>query len=1127
MPFKSNIGLTFNCGFCRTFVYETVPKRALKAVKNEGESSTVPEASHASQAKVTHSADAVADGKNTTSAKVCLNMAESFRALFDGPKFVVGDGYFEKGSKAPRSQFEKHCNMVRAAFMHGFRCLDKKEAYIKAFSTAIWKALPSLEKSRHSLSNCVACATQFEKLQESFPMQPMFSISLDENASGNVKRVSEMCQEVTGKPLKEFVSHLGFKSPREVERIVMQANKKCVYETQRQCVVECKKQLDDSALQAAYATDTSFLKHDKMRRAQYFSPPSEAQCSKKNRRPLQPEECERFEALKEALLKWDPAKTLVASELAREFNVVGTDSSHRIKLLACELNPSIPGSEIVSKPKSTRKKFGDTSVSMPVPPSKKRLVEIDRSLVETGVLNEGVPCVPVKLNRFQNGVLVEIEAHSRKVSLMDIRQSLLSAHEGLMRLHSDSEIEKMSKEDVLSILQLGARYSMHRYKNATVEELKAALTRFERNRTIWVWHDHSSLASHGILAVMVGVVYDSIVFKTDGEVGQQVQEFIEEGEIHIVAHGSSSLEDQATLIPERLAELEGLTDDVTSSSGIKVVDTIRFFKGDKPAAEFEAGVSCGGNYPCVGCTCHRDRFADFSHAVNCEERSLSGIQEVAIAGHFGKVPGKLKFYEELSSDQLRLELEKRAVMDYPTDKQGRLATLKRILCGVQRVPSVLLLAPEATLAELHLGSYCVLPCEPLHDLKGYLGAVLRKLPSILQSPLKATVSEYLDSLWKKSHLYGCDLRSALVQVGHIFASCSAHGPASDLVTCLVQVSEILYSKDSDRSPKQCLQLYNCAFVVHQLHCELFGESSVGMYFHALLIHCPVQHEFVCSRSTNVENEERIFKSAESSAKCTDRKPENILPRVLKRLQSKRSLKTSNPLQNLHQSNSRIAKSASELPHFKGTVFSADFIRKHKYGYQAHLQRIGHFLVQGKGVWWHEGVDGSVCFHDGHDHSEFSNAGPELLHFRNSDMEDVTRCSKACWQEAIEQRVSLPIDVIRCFDSNGEVTRIVFTEEPHVLSEPEVSFEESFMLPTLPPPDASTPVRQTSYEAAPLEPLLEHDIQEETECAQKEDIHMEGYVDMAVPEVSQDLHSILQSSVCKAVAKLVGVTEELQ
>ena len=183
--------------------------------------------------------------------------------------------------------------------------------------------------------------------------------------------------------------------------------------------------------------------------------------------------------------------------------------------------------------------------------------------------------------------------------------------------------------------------------------------------------------------------------------------------------------------------------------------------------------------------------------------------------------------------------------NYSTDKVGRLATLREILCGAQRVLSVSLLAPEATLNDLHLGSCCVLPCKQLHDLKGYLGAVLRKLPSILQSSLKASVSEYLDTLWKKSHLCGCDLRNALVQVAHIFVACSAHGPVSDFVTCLVQVSEILYSKDSDRSPKQCLQLYNCAFVVHQLHCELFGESSVGTYFHALLVHCPVQHRLVC------------------------------------------------------------------------------------------------------------------------------------------------------------------------------------------------------------------------------------------------------------------------------------------
>lgn len=166
---------------------------------------------------------------------------------------------------------------------------------------------------------------------------------------------------------------------------------------------------------------------------------------------MRPEECERFDDFRETLLNWNPANILVASELAKEFNVVGTDSSHRIQLLACELNPSIPGSEIVSKPKSSRKKFGETSLSIPVPSNKKRLVEIDRSLVESGALNEGVPCVPVELSRFQNGVRVESEAHSHKFPLVDIRQSLLSAHEGLMRLHSDGEIETISRENILSI----------------------------------------------------------------------------------------------------------------------------------------------------------------------------------------------------------------------------------------------------------------------------------------------------------------------------------------------------------------------------------------------------------------------------------------------------------------------------------------------------------------------------------------------------------------------------------------------------------------------------------------------------------------------------------------------------
>ena len=80
-------------------------------------------------------------------------------------------------------------------------------------------------------------------------------------------------------------------------------------------------------------------------------------------------------------------------------------------------------------------------------------------------------------------------------------------------------------------------------------------------------------------------------------------------------------------------------------------------------------------------------------------------------------------------------------------------------------------------------------------------------------------------------------------------------------------------------------------VIRELHRALFGEVHTSLYFHALLVHGPVQHEVVCCRSTNTVNEKRIFKSAESAAKCTDQKPKDMLLSVLKWLQYKWKSKT--------------------------------------------------------------------------------------------------------------------------------------------------------------------------------------------------------------------------------------------
>ena len=126
------------------------------------------------------------------------------------------------------------------------------------------------------------------------------------------------------------------------------------------------------------------------------------------------------------------------------------------------------------------------------------------------------------------------------------------------------------------------------------------------------------------------------------------------------------------------------------------------------------------------------------------------------------------------------------------------------------------------------------------------------MPSVLQSSLKVSVGDCLGALWKKSHLYGCDSWNALIQVAHILVQ--------TVPLALLQTSSLAlckYLKSFIQRNKIAVQYSVCSFVLHQLLCELFGETSVGVYFHALLVHCPVQHELVCSRSTNVESEERI------------------------------------------------------------------------------------------------------------------------------------------------------------------------------------------------------------------------------------------------------------------------------
>ena len=64
--------------------------------------------------------------------------------------------------------------------------------------------------------------------------------------------------------------------------------------------------------------------------------------------------------------------------------------------------------------------------------------------------------------------------------------------------------------------------------------------------------------------------------------------------------------------------------------------------------------------------------------------------------------------------------------------------------------------------------------------------------------LKHDVNSYLETVFKRAHLYGSDLREALIEVAHLLVKSNSQSQAvctlRKYILCLVQISKILYSR---------------------------------------------------------------------------------------------------------------------------------------------------------------------------------------------------------------------------------------------------------------------------------------------------------------------------------------------
>ena len=148
-----------------------------------------------------------------------------------------------------------------------------------------------------------------------------------------------------------------------------------------------------------------------------------------------------------------------------------------------------------------------------------------------------------------------------------------------------------------------------------------------------------------------------------------------------------------------------------------------------------------------------------------------------------------------------------------------MSRLQSVLCGAQRVPTILINCPSQSLSEINLDGYTVMDCEPLHDLKGHLINLLPEIPHVLAGENKRIVTELLQTLLlanKQNGYSGSDLRICLIELDCLVQSFDVREDVKLLLKTAVQISKTLYSSDDKRSPKTILQLYNCTWLHHEL-----------------------------------------------------------------------------------------------------------------------------------------------------------------------------------------------------------------------------------------------------------------------------------------------------------------------
>ena len=218
-----------------------------------------------------------------------------------------------------------------------------------------------------------------------------------------------------------------------------------------------------------------------------------------------------------------------------------------------------------------KRKLHGGEISAPTFPTVKAVKDKWREMVETKELSLGVPCAPFTLNHYviTNGQLErkKVVVTGHKFPLRELSKKLLTSHEKYMRLNTDEEINMTSTDELKAMTTL-----LHEDSSGSASELRDGLRMLQRTRTVAFWHDYATLLGLGAVMITMHIVYDPAVFYTqaewEGSGGESIdlQATIEHPSIYMICAGSSTLEDQAALLQDRIDCLHSLSGQIIASS---------------------------------------------------------------------------------------------------------------------------------------------------------------------------------------------------------------------------------------------------------------------------------------------------------------------------------------------------------------------------------------------------------------------------------------------------------------------------------------------------------------------------------------------------------------------------------